>query len=53
MDKEIKNIEVRLKDQLELPRAILLQLRETCLFNSIVDEAIRDIDVLLEKGQEK
>ena len=33
-----------LLQKLELPKAILLQLQETCLFNSMVDEAIRDID---------
>ncbi len=48
MDKANQNLEALLKDRLELPRAILLQLRDTRLFNSFVDQAIEDIDFLLE-----
>ena len=53
MDKGIANLEARLKDHLELPRAILIQLRETRLFNSMIDQAIDDLDELLKKGSKK
>ncbi len=36
-----------LKEYLELPRAVLLQLRDTHLFNDLLDDAIKDIDELL------
>ena len=51
MDKP-KNIEDCLKDRLELPKAVMIQLRETCLFNPMIDKAIEDIDYLLEKAQQ-
>jgi len=50
MNDAIPNIETFLKDRLELPRGILVQLRDTCLFNEIIDQAIADIDSLIEKG---
>ena len=50
MDDAVKDPKVFLKDQLELPRAVLLQLRDTRLFNSLLDKAIQDIDDLLMKG---
>lgn len=53
MKKGVSEIEARLKDRLELSRAILLQLQETRLFNSMIDQAIDDIDDLLKKGSEK
>ena len=48
-----KDLKAGMKERLELPRAILVQLRETRLFNSMVDQAIEDIDWLLKKGDEQ
>ena len=42
-----KNQVSALQDKLEFPRALLLQLRETRLFNPMIDEAIEDIDDIL------
>ena len=53
MDKKIENVEAHLKEKLELPRAILLQLRDTRLFNSMIDQAIDDMDELLNTGPKK
>ena len=47
---DLKN---RLKERLELCRAILTQLRDTRLFNSMVDQGIEDIDWLIKKGGEE
>ena len=44
------HLKSELKERLELPRAILVQLRETELFNFMVEQAIEDIDWLLKKG---
>lgn len=38
------DIQHRLREQLELPRAVLSQLRESCLFNDMIDDAINDLD---------
>ena len=46
MDDTIKD-QASLRDRLELPRAILTQLRDTRLFTPLVDQAIEDIDCLL------
>ena len=37
------------KDRLELPKAVLIQLRETRLFNAMIDQAIEDIEQLLKE----
>ena len=47
MNDEISGTEASLRERLELPRAILIQLRDTCLFSGLVDQAIEDIDYLL------
>ena len=54
MDSVSKNLETTcLKERLELPRAILSQLRETSLFNQFIDQAIADIDYLLKNETEE
>ena len=50
MNEPVQQVQSLLKERLELPRAILVQLRETCLFNPLLDKAIEDIDHLLTKG---
>ena len=49
------DFKLRLRERLELPKAILSQLRETCLFNDMIDKAIDDLDeaakLLAEKGR--
>ncbi len=47
-----KILQNHLKERLELPRAILLQLQDTCLFNPMLEQAIQDIDYLLNSFQE-
>ena len=49
MIKVSEDLNACLRERLELPRAVLIQLRETRLFNSMLDEAIEDIDELLKK----
>ena len=38
------DLSLRLRERLELPKAVLSQLRETCLFNQMIDSAINDLD---------
>ena len=55
MKKCDSDFKLRLRERLELPKAILSQLRETCLFNDMIDKAIDDLDeaakLPLEKGR--
>lgn len=44
---QLPELQTYLRDRLEFPRAVLVQLRDTCLCNSMVDEAIEDIDAIL------
>ena len=48
-----KDLKSDITERLDLPRAILIQLRETRLFNSMVDQAIEDIDWIIKKDSEK
>ncbi len=53
MTKTPKDFDACLKERLELPRAILIQLRETRLFNSMLEEAIEDIDAILNQRRDQ
>ena len=52
MDKT-ENMPVDLKQRLEIPLAVLVLLRDTRLFNPMLDQAIEDIECLLNKGPER
>lgn len=36
-----------LRERLEFPKAVLSQLRESCLFNDMIDSAIGDLDEVI------
>ncbi len=41
------DLKTSILERLELPKAILIQLRETCLFNGMIDTAIEDLDEVI------
>ena len=52
MDKT-ESMPVDLKQRLEIPLAVLILLRDTRLFNPMLDRAIKDIECLLNEGPEQ